>query len=84
MTRLLRILALLFWLAAVVCLLSCGWACARDVNAWETPYRMAWRLRFDLMAQNVEANRMAIPIGFLAIAGMVSSIYYERRERNNI
>lgn len=84
MTRLLRILAVLFWIAAVVCLLSCGWSWAWDVNAWETPYRMAWHLRFDLMAQNVEANRMAIPIGFLAIAGMVSSIYYERRERNNI
>lgn len=54
LTRLLRILALLFWIAAVVCLLSCGWSWASDVNAWETPYRMAKTLRFDWFTMMLE------------------------------
>lgn len=68
MTRLFRILALLFWLAAVVCLLSCGWSWAWDVNAWETPYRMAWRYRWDLEMGHRDFNARLIYVYCMLLA----------------
>lgn len=77
LTRLFRILAMLFWIAAVVCLLSCGWSWVRDVNAWETPYRMAWHLRLDRLLFGLDYQARHVFIG-VSIMLSATLLYWSR------